>query len=208
MYKGHNTLKIFLVLFLLMAKVGTMFAYSTGLVNVKDVIPTILLDIRYATTNNFTNQVIYKSAQCYLRPDVAQALLNVQNELQPMGYGLKIWDAYRPLSAQWKLWNIVPDERYVSDPRKGGRHTRATAVDVTLISLEDGSELEMPTEFDDFTEKAWRTYEGSDVSDQARTNMKFLESVMEKQGFKGLETEWWHFDYQNWQEYDVLDIEI
>lgn len=105
------------------------------LVNVHEIIPTICCDIRYATKNNFTKQVIYNSDACYLKKEVALALKKVQWELAAQGLGLKIWDAYRPVSAQRKLWEVVPDERYVGNPEKGGRHTRGTAVDVTLIRL-------------------------------------------------------------------------
>jgi zinc D-Ala-D-Ala dipeptidase len=141
-----------------------------------------------------------------VRKEVAHALNAVQKELSRKGLGLKIWDAYRSLSAQWKLWKICPDEKYVSDPRKGGRHTRGTAVDVTLIDLKTGKELEMPTGFDDFSEKAWNDYAGA--SSEAIKNRTLLRNVMIKYGFTGIATEWWHFDYKNWQEYPVLDIEL
>lgn len=125
-----------------------------------------------------------------------------------MGLGLKIWDGFRPMPAQWKFWELVPDERYVSDPRKGGRHTRGTAVDLTLITG-DGQELPMPSPFDDFSEKAHRNYMGATSEEIA--NRELLQKVMEKHGFIGYASEWWHFDLEGWEEYlpiDVSDREI
>lgn len=122
----------------------------------------------------------------------------VQEELESIGLGLKIWDGFRPMAVQWKFWELVPDERYVSDPRKGGRHTRGTAVDVTLITKE-GQELIMPSSFDDFSEKAHRNYQGASV--EAIQNRELLEKVMEKHGFVGIPSEWWHFDFVGWEDY-------
>jgi D-alanyl-D-alanine dipeptidase len=174
------------------------------LVNLKEIIPTIELDIRYATTDNFTCQQIYTSALAYVRTEMACALKKVQEELATQGFGLKVWDAYRPHSVQFNLWEIVPDVRYVADPHKGSRHNRGAAVDVTLIRLDTKVELEMPTEFDNFTEKSWRTC--NDISDEAKKNRQLLEDIMTKHGFIGLETEWWHFDYKEWQKYNTLDV--
>jgi D-alanyl-D-alanine dipeptidase len=123
------------------------------LVDVQKMIPGVVLDIRYATTNNFTGQQLYPFAGCYLRRAAAEKLAAVQAELQPLGYGLKIYDGYRPLSVQRKMWEVFPQPGYVADPKKGSRHNRGAAVDVTLIRLSDGTELPMPTPYDDFTEK-------------------------------------------------------
>lgn len=176
------------------------------LIEVTQHIPTIVLDLRYATDNNFTSKVIYTRARCYLEEQAVHALKKVQEELAQQGLGLKVWDAYRPLSAQHKLWEIVPDERYVSNPAKGGRHTRGTALDVTLVRLSDRQELEMPSDFDDFSEKAWRDYKL--VSEQARANSELLESVMTKHGFKGYSKEWWHYDYKTWKEFEPHDVDF
>lgn len=196
--------KYVLAVITLCMSVATMFANKHDLVNLKEVIPSIELDIRYATADNFTHQQIYTSARAYLRTDVAWALKKVQDELATMGFGLKIWDAYRPHSVQFKLWQIVPDARYVADPHKGSRHNRGAAVDVTLIRLDTKVELEMPTEFDNFTEKAWRSC--NDISAEAKKNRQLLEEIMTKHGFVGIETEWWHFDYVGWEKYGLLDI--
>ena len=120
-----------------------------------------------------------------------------------MGLRLKIWDGYRPVAAQWKFWKLVPDEGYVSDPRKGGRHTRGTAVDLTLITKE-GHELLMPSVFDDFSEKAHRNF--MDAPKEAIQNRELLQKVMEKHGFVGLPTEWWHFDMIGWKNYPPIGI--
>jgi D-alanyl-D-alanine dipeptidase len=197
--------KVFFLILVLFAN-GYSLSVPSVLVPIQKINPSIKTEIVYATTRNFTGKIIYKNSECFMRKEVAQALNAVQKELVCKGLGLKIWDAYRPLSAQWKLWEICPDEKYVSDPRKGGRHTRGTAVDVTLVDLKTGKELEMPTGFDDFSEKAWSDYAGA--SPEAIKNRTLLQAVMEKHGFTGLATEWWHFDYKNWQDYPVLDIEL
>ncbi len=122
-----------------------------------------------------------------------------------MGFGLKIYDAYRPLSVQREMWAIYPHEGYVANPAKGSRHNRGAAVDVTLINLKDRKELLMPSAYDEFSEKAHRDF--SDTSGEAIRNRNLLERVMEKHGFIGLPTEWWHFDDVNWKEYELLDID-
>ena len=172
-----------------------------GLVDVQSMLPQAQIDLRYATEDNFTKQVVYSFHHCLLHKETALRLARVQAEFEPMGLKLKIWDGFRPLPAQWVLWNLVPDERYVSDPRKGGRHTRGTAVDLTLITKE-GQELPMPSAFDDFSEKAHRDYMGATPEEIA--NRELLQSVMEKHGFIGLETEWWHFDLIGWENYPPL----
>lgn len=172
------------------------------MVNVQSLISGIQIDLKYATKENFTGTVLYDFQECYLHKDAAHKLYEVQKELQEMGFALKIWDGYRPMAVQWKFWNLVPDERYVSDPRKGGRHTRGTAVDVTLVD-KGGHELIMPSAFDDFSEKANRNYMGAPL--EAIQNRETLEKVMEKHGFIGLPSEWWHFDLLNWQTYPVIE---
>jgi len=178
---------------------------DADLVDIHSVNPRILLDIRYATTNNFTKQKIYDSPKCYARKHVARKLDAVQKELEHCGLGLKIWDAYRPLSAQWKLWAIMPDTNYVADPEKGSRHNRGCAVDVTLVD-KNGNELLMPTEFDTFTEHAHRDY--MDLPQEVIKNRQLLEDIMVHHGFIGMPTEWWHFDDVDWEKYSILDMQI
>ena len=158
-----------------------------ALMSVKQIDPTIVIELHYARTSNFTKQVIYDHEAAFVHEDVAQALKSIQHELKQKGLGLKVWDAYRPLAAQWKLWHVVPDPRYVSDPRKGGRHTRGTAVDVTIIELSSGEELDMGTDFDNFTPQAWSTC--TDLPQSVLDNRKLLTDIMQKRGFKVLKWE-------------------
>jgi D-alanyl-D-alanine dipeptidase len=176
----------------------------SDLVDVQRVIPGIVLDIRYATTNNFTGQQLYPVARCCLRTEAADKLKAVQEELHGMGYALKVFDGYRPLSVQKKMWVVYPHPGFVADPAKGSRHNRGAAVDLTLIKL-DGTEVPMPTPFDDFTDKAHRDY--IDLPPDVIKNRELLEQVMTEHGFKGLKTEWWHFDMKGWQKYPLMDVD-
>lgn len=173
-----------------------------ALVDIRREAPGVIVDIRYATADNFTRQALYPANTCLLRASVARRLARVQADLAPQGLGLKVWDCYRPLSIQRRLWELVPDERYVADPKKGSRHNRGAAVDATLVDAQ-GRELEMPTGYDDFSERAHRASTAG--SPAARANAKALEAAMERRGFKGLATEWWHFDFSGWERYPLLD---
>jgi len=182
---------------------------SHDLVNIQKINPTIRLDILYATTNNFTHKKVYPSAHCFLRRSVAKNLDLVQKELQKQGLGLKIFDGYRPLSVQKKFWAICPDSRYVLNPNKpgGSRHNRGIAVDVTLIDLKTGKELEMPSGYDDFSSNAHRDYKAIEKRNPiAAKNCKLLETVMHKHGFRGIKTEWWHFDFKSLESSPALDV--
>ncbi len=174
-----------------------------NLVDIRTVNPKIVLDIKYATEDNFVGCSIYSQAKAFLRSEVAAKLDKVQRTLELEGLGLKIWDAYRPHSVQRTLWSIVPDERYVADPEKGSSHNRGAAVDVTLVNS-TGEELEMPTKFDDFSVKAHRSF--VDMSSEALKNREILASVMIAHGFTPLETEWWHFNDEACATYPLLDI--
>lgn len=173
------------------------------LTDVAAAVPGVRLDIRYATPDNFTKAVVYPAARCLLRPEAAAALARVQADLAPDG--LKVWDCYRPLSVQKRFWELVPDPRYVADPKKGSRHNRGAAVDLTLVDAA-GRELEMPTGYDDFSEAAHRSSTAGTPA--ARANAKRLEEAMAKQGFKGLATEWWHFDFSGWEAFPLLDVPL
>jgi D-alanyl-D-alanine dipeptidase len=179
--------------------------YDARLIDIRAVNPKIALDIRYATTNNFLKRQLYPVARCVLRGAAARRLSQVQQELEKKGLGLKVYDCYRPLSVQKLMWQIKPDPNYVANPAKGSRHNRGAAVDLTLVDR-NGKELEMPTGFDDFTERAHRDYRGA--SAQAKKNSKLLEDVMSKYGFIPLETEWWHFDAPGWEDYAILDVKF
>ena len=160
-------------------------------VRVADWIPDIYTDLRYAADNNFTGQAIYDFSDAYLRYGTVQKLASAQESPETAGYSLLIWDAFRPVSAQFKLWEICPDPAYVANPEKGySSHSRGSTVDITLVTL-DGDPVEMPTDFDDFTAMADRDY--SDVSEEAAANAGLLEEVMTAAGFKPYSAEWWHY---------------
>ena len=167
--------------------------------------PRIRVDIRYATPDNFTKTVLYPAGRCLLRRSVAKRLSLVATDVASQGLGLKVWDCYRPLAIQRKLWALVPDTRYVADPSKGSRHNRGAAVDVTLVDA-SGRELEMPTGYDDFSEAAHRASTAG--SPAARANARRLEDAMAPHGFKGLSTEWWHFDFAGWERFPRLDVPL
>ena len=160
-------------------------------VRIKEYIPTLFVDLKYATEDNFTNQVIYDFTEPVLRLGTVKKLAKVQETLLKKGYSLKIWDAYRPTEAQFRLWEVCPDPDYVSDPNKGfSNHSRGNTVDVTLVRA-DGSELEMPTGFDDFSALADRDY--SDISGNALVNVQLLENTLKEEGFRCYWKEWWHY---------------
>lgn len=160
-------------------------------VKVRDYIPDLVVELKYATASNFTGQVVYDFTEVYLRYSTVLKLMEVQAELREQGLRLKIWDAFRPISAQEKLWIAKPDPNFVSNPQTGtNSHSRGHTVDVTLVNAE-GRELEMPTGFDEFSSFADRDY--SDCTDAAARNAQLLQDIMEKHGFVGLQTEWWHF---------------
>jgi len=173
------------------------------LVDLQTINPRIRLDIRYATEDNVTKVKLYPSAKCFLRKAVADRLNQVQKKLEKEGLGLKVYDGYRPLSIQKIIWKHFPDPRYVADPEKGSKHNRGASVDLTLVTRE-GKELNMPSEFDDFSEKAHRNYMNLDP--EQIENRKKLETEMSHQGFLPWPHEWWHFDDPNWEGYDLLDV--
>lgn len=177
---------------------------GTDLVAVTSVNPRIRLDIRYATTNNFTGRPVYPKAKAFLRQATAEKLAIVQAELEQQHIGLKVYDAYRPLAVQKQFWAIMPDEHYVANPVKGSRHNRGTAVDVTLVRLDTGAELPMPSDYDDFSEKAH--YAWTNASPEAIRDRTLLRDTMLRHGFAPMPTEWWHFDDTNWPAYDILNV--
>lgn len=176
------------------------------LVDIQDINPNIRLDIRYATDNNFLERQLYSVPRCLLRREVAEKLSRVQQDVEQMGLGLKVFDCYRPLSVTKQMWEALPDPRFVANPERGSRHNRGAAVDLTLVDLKTGKELPMPTEFDDFTEQAARDYPGNEP--QVRRNSDLLSYKMERHGFEPLITEWWHFDSVGWQKFSILDVDL
>ena len=179
---------------------------ANELVNLEKFIPGLKVEIRYATTNNFTGKQIYRLARAYARKPVAEALKKIQADLKKQGLALKIYDGYRPYSATVMFYETYHDTTYVASPYKGSRHNRGCALDLTIIDLTTGKELPMPTEFDSFKKEAWPT---TPVADPViRKNRKTLIDAMEKHGFKVNASEWWHFDFIGWQKYAVMDIDF
>ncbi len=176
------------------------------MVNLEYMIHTIVLDLRYASTNNFMKKRMYprNTTHTYLRLAAAQALSKVQQELITKGFGLKIYDAYRPYSVTVKFWEMVHDDRYVADPAKGSGHNRGIAVDLTIINLHTGEELPMPTGFDNFTDSAHQNF--MKLPEYILNNRQLLKETMEKYGFLPFATEWWHFSLPNPDQYEVLDL--
>ena len=176
------------------------------LIDLEKFVPGLVLDIRYATTNNFTKEKIYNLSKAYARKPVAEALKKIQAELKKEGLGIKIFDAYRPYKATVKFYEVYHDTTYVASPYRGSRHNRGCALDLTIVKLSNGEALTMPTEFDSFKKEAWPT---SVVNDPViKKNRTKLITVMEKHGFKVNSSEWWHFDFIGWKQYEVLDIDF
>jgi D-alanyl-D-alanine dipeptidase len=164
-----------------------------GFVEIQRLDSTILLDIRYATANNFTGSKIYDCPRCFLRPETARALVRAQKKLQTQGLGLKLFDCYRPRPYQQRLWDKVPDPNYVMPPAKGSMHSRGAAVDLTLVDAK-GKELDMGTPYDFFGPKAH--YDYTKLPAKVLENRRLLRRTMEAVGLKGIRTEWWHFSFQ------------
>lgn len=176
------------------------------LVDLERFIPGIVLDIRYATTNNFMKEKIYSLSKAYSRRSVAESLKKAQADFNAQGYGIKIYDAYRPYSATVRFYELYRDTTYVASPYRGSRHNRGCALDMTIVYSKTGQEVPMPTEFDSFKKEAWPT---TPVKDPAiRKNRDLLISVMERNGFKVNSSEWWHFDFVGYKAYEVMDIEF
>jgi D-alanyl-D-alanine dipeptidase len=174
------------------------------LVELKKHIPGLKLDIKYATKNNFAKQAVYKQARAFARLPVANALKNVQIELNKSGLGLKIFDGYRPYSVTVKFFDIASDKNFVANPKDGSRHNRGCAIDLTLIDLITGKDLNMPTSYDSFAASASSDYR--DLPAEVIKNRDTLINVMERNGFRVLDNEWWHFDFKGWKEFELMDI--
>jgi D-alanyl-D-alanine dipeptidase len=182
---------------------GPLSEKPGDLVDVKKVSPRIVVDMKYATEDNLAKQKLYEANVCFLRRSTALKLDAVQKELEDRNLGLRVWDCYRPLAVQRTLWTLLPDERYVADPRKGSRHNRGAAVDVTLVDSR-GTEVQMPTGFDEFSARAHRHYQK--LPEQVIKHRSLLETSMKKGGFIPLPDEWWHFDDEEWPNFEVLDV--
>jgi D-alanyl-D-alanine dipeptidase len=168
--------------------------------------PTIKLDIRYATTNNFLGTPVYTQARAFLQRPAAEALVRANHELKSRGYGLIIHDGYRPWYVTKIFWDATPDDKkiFVADPAKGSVHNRGCAVDLSLYDLATGKEVKMPSGYDEMTERAYADYAGG--TDAERALRELLRHAMEAQGFAVIPKEWWHFDYKDWKLYPIQNV--
>lgn len=168
--------------------------------------PSIRLDIRYATKNNFVGRAVYKQARAFLQRPAAEALLRVNAALRRQGYGLLIFDGYRPWAVTKAFWDFTPEalREFVADPQKGSRHNRGCAVDLTMFEVKSGQPVKMPSEYDEMTERSHINYQCA--LPEARRLRDTLRAAMEAEGFKVYDPEWWHYDYKDWREYPILNI--
>ncbi len=168
--------------------------------------PTIKLDVRYATTNNFLGTPLYTQARAFLQRPAAEALLRAHHELKAQGYGLIIHDGYRPWYVTEIFWQATPGDKkiFVANPKEGSRHNRGCAVDLSLYHLQTGKEVKMPSGYDEMTKRAYADYPGGTPEERARRLL--LRQAMEKQGFAVNPTEWWHFDYKDWKQYPIQNV--
>lgn len=162
-------------------------------VNIKSISSDFIFDIKYATDDNFLKQKVYDCGECFLRKATAQALYKANEDFKKLGYRIKIFDCYRPLSVQKKMWKILPGTHYVANPAKGSKHNRGAAVDITLVDAE-GKELDMGTAFDFFGKEAHHTYQN--LPDNVLKNRKLLKEIMDKHNFKSIYSEWWHYEFR------------
>jgi D-alanyl-D-alanine dipeptidase len=179
---------------------------QADLVELTTLDPTIRLDIRYATANNFAGRPVYTEARAFLQRPAAEALVRAHRSLREHGYGLLIFDGYRPWRVTKLFWDITPPEKreFVADPAKGSKHNRGCAVDLSLYDLKTGKEVEMPSGYDEMSERAYPTYAGGTA--EARRLRDLLRTAMEREGFIVEPNEWWHFNYKDWQQYPILDV--
>ena len=164
------------------------------------------LDIRYATPNNFTGRILYPQARAFLRKEAAQALLSALTELKAAGYGLLIYDGYRPFRITKLMWDVTPRAKrnYVANPKDGSRHNRGCAVDLTLYDLKTGQPLLMPSGYDDFSARAHHDF--MDAPPEASAHRTVLRETMQAHGFYAMSNEWWHYDFKDWKQYPLLDV--
>lgn len=176
------------------------------LVEVRAVEPSIRYDIRYATTNNFMGERFYTAPHAFLQRPAAEALARAHHALAQRGYGILVHDAYRPWHVTRMFWDATPDSLrdFVADPAAGSRHNRGAAVDVSLFDLASGRVAPMPSGYDEFTERAHASYAGGTT--EQRRNRDLLRSAMEAEGFTVLPNEWWHFDYDGWRSWPILNV--
>jgi D-alanyl-D-alanine dipeptidase len=179
--------------------------HKPDLVDLATLDPTIKLDIRYASDNNFLGTPLYTSARAFMQRPAAEALLSVHKKMANLGYGVQVYDAYRPWNVTKLFWEATPEAQriFVADPSKGSRHNRGCAVDMTLYSLKTGKPIEMVSGYDEFSDRAYPEYPGG--TSLQRANRALLRTAMEAAGFTVYEAEWWHYDYKDWRRYPILN---
>lgn len=179
---------------------------AAELIELQTLDPSLRLDIRYATPDNFAGRAVYPDARAFLQRPAAEAVVRAHRALRTTGYGLLIFDGYRPWRITKLFWDITPPSRreFVADPARGSKHNRGCAVDLSLFDLATGLEVRMPSEYDEMSPRAYPTYDGGTA--QARARRDLLRAAMEHEGFTVEPNEWWHFNYKDWKEYPILDI--
>jgi D-alanyl-D-alanine dipeptidase len=178
---------------------------ASDLVELVTLDPSLKLDVRYASTNNFMGTAMYSQARAFLQRPAAEALVRVHRALAREGYGLLIHDAYRPWYVTWMFWEATPDSQhtFVANPATGSRHNRGAAIDLTLYDRKTGNAVRMPSGYDEFSPRAYPAYSGGSDSERARRDL--LRRFMEAEGFTVNSAEWWHFDFNGWRDYPVLN---
>jgi zinc D-Ala-D-Ala dipeptidase len=168
--------------------------------------PTIHLDIRYATADNLVGRPVYTQARAFLQRPAAEALARVNAALKKDGYGLLVFDGYRPWAVTKIFWDVTPPEKreFVADPDKGSKHNRGCAVDLSLYSLATGREVPMPSAYDEMSPRAYPAYTGGAAAEREARDR--LRRAMEAEGFAVETNEWWHFNYRDWARYPILDV--
>lgn len=167
--------------------------------------PTVRLDIRYATENNFLRRRLYGQARAFLQRPAAEALVRANARLRKSGFGLLVFDAYRPWRVTWEMWQAAPGDRaFLANPAEGSKHNRGCAVDVSLYELASSREVTMPSGYDEMGPRASPRYRGG--SEESRRLRDLLRREMEKEGFSVQHNEWWHFNHEEWRHYPILDI--
>jgi zinc D-Ala-D-Ala dipeptidase len=207
-----NPFLLLLLLLLLWSGIAWAQPVETGdfrapdLVELRRLDVSIHLDVRYASKNNFTGRRLYSQARAFLQRPAAEALLRAHRALKAQGYGLLVYDGYRPWSVTKLFWDVTPEDKhkFVANPQKGSRHNRGCAVDVGLYHRRTGKEVSMPSGFDEMSERSAADSPGG--SDEQRRSRALLRAALEAEGFKVNPDEWWHFDYQDWPKYRVLDL--
>ncbi len=178
---------------------------AADLVEIVKLDPTIKLDIRYASTNNFVGKPVYTEARAFLQRPAAEALVKAHRELTTHGYGLLLHDGYRPWAVTKLFWEVTPPalREFVADPASGSKHNRGAAIDLSMYDLAFGTAVEMPSAYDEFTRRAYPDYRGGPPDARGRRDL--LRAVMERNGYTVEPNEWWHFNFRDWQEYPILD---